>query len=503
MATGTLAPSPWLTVENASGIPYVGARVYTYLAGTTTPVATYTDAGLTVANANPIITDAAGRYVAYLSPGASYKFVVQDANGVAIKTVDNITAVPASSANLDITGTAGEALTAGQAVYLSDGSGSKTAGQWYKADPANAYSSSAAVAVGMVPASISAAASGTIRLAGQMTGLSALTLGTTYYVTTAGALTSTQPTNARVMGIADTTSTLILGANPGTPNQDNGINDFRLTLTTGVPVTSTDVTAATTIYCTPITGNRIGLADTAGNVTVRTSAEFSIAVPATTATVYDVFAYSNAGVPTLELLAWTNPTTRATGIVLTTTGFYTKSGDLTRRYLASVRTTAVSGQTEDSATKRFVWNYYHRVPRALLKIDGTASWGYSIATWRQANGAATNQVETVVGVAEVTLDLMVIVAVSNDLAGGGMNTAIGIGQGSTTTPMSNAVGGGTHHLTANQKANALARVRVMPAVGYQFWAWIEDAQALGVTTWYGDAGAFLTDNAGLIGTIEG
>lgn len=498
MATGTLSPSPWQTVENATGSPLVGAKVYTYIAGTTTLTATYSDAGLTVPNANPIITDSAGRYVAFLAPGAAYKFVVQDSTGAAIKTVDNITAVPASSANLDITGTAGEALTVGQAVYLSDGSGGKTAGQWYKADAANAYSSSAAVAVGMVPASISSAASGTIRLAGQMTGLSSLALGTTYYIGTAGAVTATQPTNSRIVGVADAVSSLVLNANPGIPNADNGVNDFRLTLTTGVPVTTADVTAATTIYCTPLKGNRIALPDSLGNVTIRTSAEFSIAVPATTNTLYDIFAYSNAGVPTLELLAWTNDTTRATAIVLTTTGFYTKSGDLTRRYLASVRTTAVSGQTEDSETKRYLYNQYNRVRKPLRRVYAVATtYNYTLATIRQTNADAANQVDIVVGTAEAN----VLVHVRSIVTNLGGSVGIGVGEDSTTTISLKSVGG-TTNTTAYATLEAV--LDLMPAVGRHFYSWNESSQAVNTSSWFVGNGSFVAgvNDGGMIGIWE-
>jgi len=154
-----------------------------------------------------------------------------------------------------------------------------------------------------------------------------------------------------------------------------GVNDFRLTLETGVPVSSSDQLAKTTVYCTPITGNRLDLYDAAGVPTTRTSAEFSIALPAVASQVYDVFCYSNAGVPTLELLAWTNDTTRATALVRTTTGTLTKSADLTRRYLGTVRTTTAAGQTEDSVAKRYLWNYYHRIRRGLhSRMDGKA-WG--------------------------------------------------------------------------------------------------------------------------------
>lgn len=217
MATGTLTPSPYQTVLDANGNPVSGAKINTYIAGTSTPVATYTDVGLTVANANPIVADSSGRYVAFLSPGGSYKYVITDALGAAIRTIDNITAVPTASASLDVTGTAGETLTAGLAVYLSDGSGGKTAGQWFKADSANGYSSSTAIAVGMTPAAIASGATGSIRVAGTETGLSSLTVGTTYYAGAAGALTATAPVNARVIGVADTTSSLVLQTAPPPP----------------------------------------------------------------------------------------------------------------------------------------------------------------------------------------------------------------------------------------------------------------------------------------------
>ena len=45
----------------------------------TVPVATYTDVALTIPNGNPIVCDAAGRCVIFLSPGVSYKFVVTTA----------------------------------------------------------------------------------------------------------------------------------------------------------------------------------------------------------------------------------------------------------------------------------------------------------------------------------------------------------------------------------------------------------------------------------------
>lgn len=486
-ATGTLAPSPYLSVFDSNGNPVSGACIWTYMAGTTTPVATYTDKAIAVANTNPIVADASGQFVAYLVPGQSYKFTFETActapvHGSVLRTRDDIDAVPSSASSVDVTGTAGEALTAGTCAYLSDGSGAKTPGLWYKCDSTNTYSSTLPE-MGIPPTSIALSQSGTIRLTGAATGLSSLTIGAEYYVGAAGALTSTAPNLTRHLGHADTATTLVLTANPSTPaGLDNGIDDFRLTLTSGTPVTNTDVTAAVTLFCTPFGGSRLVLFSAVGAPTLYTSAEFSIAVPATTSQMYDVFAFLSSGVPALELTAWTNDTTRATAIVLTTTGVYTKSGDLTRRYLGSFRTTTVSGQTEDSAVKRYLWNYYHRVDRPMFRQEGTASWTYTTDTWRQANAAAANQIDIVVGVAESTLHVEVNTHSANATAT--VLTPVSIGQDSTSTPMSAALFS-AFAIGAAESVPLRAIVDVMPAVGRHFYAWLERSEATGTTTWAG------------------
>jgi len=212
----TLTPTPYQTVLDSDGNPVSGALINTYLAGTTTAAATYTTSTGDVANANPIVADSAGRFVAYLSAGLSYKYVVTTAGGDAIDTQDNILAVPGSSVNLDITGTAGEAIAAGEVVYISaTGDASGTAGLWYLADASNAYQSTTAIEIGIAVSAIAINTSGTIRLAGEATTATSVVVGTKYYVSeTAGAITSTAPTLSRLVGIAQTTSTLILNANP-------------------------------------------------------------------------------------------------------------------------------------------------------------------------------------------------------------------------------------------------------------------------------------------------
>jgi hypothetical protein len=75
----------------AGGVPLVGGKLYTYLAGTTTPLATYTNASGSTANANPVILDSRGEAAVWVGPSA-YKFKLCDANNVEIWTVDNIDA---------------------------------------------------------------------------------------------------------------------------------------------------------------------------------------------------------------------------------------------------------------------------------------------------------------------------------------------------------------------------------------------------------------------------
>lgn len=86
-----LGPAPKAQFFTADGQPLVGGKVYTYAAGTTTPLATYTDASGTSANANPIILDGRGECNIWFSPASSYKIKLTDSNNVEIYVVDNIT----------------------------------------------------------------------------------------------------------------------------------------------------------------------------------------------------------------------------------------------------------------------------------------------------------------------------------------------------------------------------------------------------------------------------
>jgi hypothetical protein len=227
MAVGSLAPYVFPQFLDGNGNPYAASKLFTYAAGTTTKQDTFSDVGLTVANPNPIILDSAGRpsnggtrIALYLTPGLSYKFVLapptdSDPPISPVLTQDNVAAISPSTVNTDIQGVAGEALATGELVYLSDGTGGLTIGRWYKTDADFGYRSSAATMIAITTEAISAGATGTLRKDGRLTGLSSLTAGSAYYVSAAaGALTPTAPTNRRFVGVADTTTSLVLAPNP-------------------------------------------------------------------------------------------------------------------------------------------------------------------------------------------------------------------------------------------------------------------------------------------------
>lgn len=168
----------------------------------------------------------------------------------------------------------------------------------------------------------------------------------------------------------------------------------RLTTESGVPVSTSDRTSQGTIYYTPYLHNRIGLYD-GTSWTLFTFTERSLALSGLTSGLnYDVFLYDNAGTLTLELTAWTNDTTRATALT-TQDGVYVKTGATTRRYLGTIRTTGTT-TTEDSASKRLVWNQYNRVERQGRR-QVSSNHTYASSARRYWNNDSASRLEIVVG----------------------------------------------------------------------------------------------------------
>jgi hypothetical protein len=67
---------------SVTGAPLAGGKVYTYVAGTSTPKSTYTTSAGTVANANPIVLNARGEAAIYWN--GVYDVTLKDSNNVLI-----------------------------------------------------------------------------------------------------------------------------------------------------------------------------------------------------------------------------------------------------------------------------------------------------------------------------------------------------------------------------------------------------------------------------------
>lgn len=180
--------------------------------------------------------------------------------------------------------------------------------------------------------------------------------------------------------------------------------EFRLSLTSGLAVTTADVTGAGTLRLTPVFNDGtittatglVGLYD-GTRVKLYRASEVSLALSVTSGTNYDVWLYDDAGTLTLDLTAWTNATTRATALAFNN-GFLTRSGDATRRYVGSIRASG-SNTTEDSLGKRFVINWHNAQERRLLARPGysdgntTSSYTATSTSWARANGGTGSRVE--------------------------------------------------------------------------------------------------------------
>lgn len=330
-------------------------------------------------------------------------------------------------------------------------------------------------------------------------GTTTLTRGTLEDSSTGSAISLSASAQVMVTSVSSRESfveRLMRGTQPG----------GRLTLTSGVPVTTSDVTGATTIYYTPYVHDTIVLWD---GVRWRPVifAEVSHALGTMTANAnYDVFGYLNAGTLALEKTAWTNDTTRATAVTLQD-GRYCKSGDKTRLYLGTIRSTSTT-TTEDSAGgvtsqvggKRFVWNTYNRVLRAASVIDTTNSWSYTTATVRQANASAGNKSEVVVGLGTAVVVVVKAIVYCIDNQSGSIKTGVGV---DSTTAISGLAQGALNAAASSGVYAPLGgRYVGNIAAGYHYFAWLEGG-ATGTCTFLGDNGEAGGQQAGLVVEVQG
>lgn len=263
----------------------------------------------------------------------------------------------------------------------------------------------------------------------------------------------------------------------------------RLTLESGVPVSTSDQTAKGTLYYTPYVHDYIRLYN-GTRPTLYTFTERSLSLTLTSGKNYDVFLYDNSGTLTLELsAAWTNDTTRADALAWQAGVGYVKSGTATRLWLGTIRASA-SNKTElvfggaDTAARCFMWNAYNRVKVPLRWWDTTDSWTYSTATWRQKRASGNNQAGIVAGYVGCFASITSVAISFNDSAVARLHA---IGLDSTSARAAGCPSGRPVYTTSGAGSTSTSFNFLCP-LGYHYVAEIECGYASGTTTWYGDIG---------------
>lgn len=115
-----------------NGEPLTSGKLYTYQAGSSTPLATYTNSAGTVSNTNPIILGVDGRppEEIWLTYGYNYKFILTDSSDVTLATYDNLYGI------VGVEATSVSSFTAGMIMLWSGSIGSVPSG-WALCDGNN------------------------------------------------------------------------------------------------------------------------------------------------------------------------------------------------------------------------------------------------------------------------------------------------------------------------------------------------------------------------------
>lgn len=106
-----------------TGLPLAGGNLFTYQAGSSTPLTTYADNQGAIPNANPIILGTDGRTPneIWLTSGYGYKFILTDANNTLIATYDNLYGIASTISSSSV-------LPSGSIIMWSGAIGSIPAG---------------------------------------------------------------------------------------------------------------------------------------------------------------------------------------------------------------------------------------------------------------------------------------------------------------------------------------------------------------------------------------
>lgn len=448
--------SPNQQFADATGAPYAGGSLAFYASGTSTPLATYSDSALTIANTNPVVLDSAGRAGNIFLQNLAYKVVLSDVNNNVIWTDDPVFSSDFSARAKLLTGSGSpNGNTAGTAGSVGIG--------------ADTYWDS--------------------------------TNNILYVCTTTGTASTAVWTSVN----ASTSASVV------PPPQGY------LTPLSGVPIITTNGTVSTLFY-TPYVGNTVPIYNGSSFVPT-TFGELILTLTNQTANLlYDVFVFNNSGVLTLAVgPAWavstpgtcdrgtgagTTQLSRISGIWVNTVSMSAKNGATTYSipanqgtYLGSLYIDSTPGQvscfrTYGQARKWGIWNAYNRVPVTLQAGDGTASWPGTSATWISSDATAANYAVAFNGLAEevyaVQFQQGIVVSYGNNTVeaqiGIGVNGTAGIGGNRGAVGASDNISG-----SFTAKGNGAAAYISLPTLGLTKFNMLEQVQTgpVGSATYLG------------------
>lgn len=355
---------PFVHVSDSNGNPYVGAKLYVYAPGTTTPLSIYSDAALSVSIANPMTganaSDAAGNFPRFYLAAGTYKLRAETSVGVLIWQYDNIdTGLSAGSGALPVAsgGTGGTTATAARTNLDV---------------PSNSQLTALSTTITTLQATLQS-------LAASPQGRLTLTSATPVLITgvTAGTSVYYTPYVGNLVPIYDgslintqTFAELTLTLNSN--HVANSIYDVFVFLNSGAVTLGTGPAWNTVTAGSGARGSGAGTTELS-----RTIGGF----------------YTNANAATLR----NGATTYSVNVNCAT-------------YVGSISMDGTNGQVScltayGQSRKWGVWNAYNRVPIQLRAGDGTASWAYSSATVRASRNDSTNSLQVFAGLAEEAFDL--------------------------------------------------------------------------------------------------
>lgn len=516
MTDSTQVFDPGFRVTDSNGDPVSGAKIKFYAATTTTPRTVYSNSGLSSSlgstvycgsDGAPVASQGSATEVLVYTGTTAYKVVITDSSDAEILTFDNIQGALDTSGFLTTSST----TTLSQPMVVKTSDYTIVAGDRGKVINANPTG-------------------GNITL----TMTAATTLGDGFSVKikhsgTANTVTLSTSQTFAYQGITSTTLVLGVGetaevvcdaaafhivtglAAPVIPFPQG-----YLTPTSATPIIPTDVTSATTVYYTPLTGCLVPIWNGVRFIpTVFTELSLSLSSSHSANAIYDVFVFSNNGTLTLATgPVWSTVTAgsgaRGTGAGTTqltrTNGLYVNTVAMTGRngvttysisasyatYLGSIYIDGTQGQvschrTYGQSRKWGVWNAYNRQTILLKAGDGTSSWNYTTATIRAANNSPANSITVFQGLAEEPIDISHVASNYNN--GSAQRAEIGIGYNSTSAYSgryaSRQLGGAVFTEAAPGTSHGPARYLAPPSLGINTATALEYSGAAGTTVWHG------------------